>query len=391
MDYRLADRIQGLSGSAIREIFKLLDRPGIISFAGGMPAGDGFPVPQLRQILDELMATQGEVLLQYGATEGYAPLKEVCQMFLQDKGVRFNQDEILITSGGQQAMDLLCRVLVNPGDTILVEQPTFLGALHTFKLHQANLVAVQTDQGGVILQDLEEKLKKYKPKLVYLIPTFQNPTGITTVLERRQTIAQLSAKYQAVVIEDDPYRDLRYHGEALPAIRAMDEDDAVVYCGSFSKVISPGLRVGYAVGNSRLIRAMAVAKQGMDVHTGVLSQALCAEFLARGLMPAHLAQLRGIYGVKLKAMLEAAQDWPQGVTVTQPQGGLFLWATLPAHMDAQAMFDAALAHHVAYVPGQSFHCDGSGSNTLRLNFSNASIRQIQDGMQALGDVIRQSM
>lgn len=391
MDYPFASRMQGLSGSAIREILKLVSKPGVISFAGGLPARDGFPVEAIQKLADSLMTKRGDTLLQYGITEGYAPLKDACHDFLRDKGVAFEDDEILITSGGQQAMDLLCKVLINPGDAILVEQPTFLGALHTFRLHQAGLHAVQTDEGGVIPEDLERQLRAHSPKLVYLIPTFQNPTGITTVLQRRRQIARLCAHYNAVLLEDDPYRDLRYHGQALPAIRSFDEQDAVVYCGSFSKVISPGLRVGYAVGNRKLIRAMAVAKQGTDVHTGVLSQALCAAFLAEGFMPAHLEKLRALYSVKLEAMLAAAEGWPRGVTVTRPQGGLFLWATLPAQLDAQALFDKALSRNVAFVPGQPFHCDGGGKNTMRLNFSNATLDQIQQGMDALGEVIAQAL
>lgn len=387
MEYRMANRMQDMSGSAIREILKLVGKPGIISFAGGLPAADGFPVEQVRQLADSLLTKRGSQLLQYGTTEGYAPLIDACHDFLQDKGVQFKDDEILITAGGQQAIDLLCKAVLNAGDAVLVEKPTFLGALQTFKLHEARLHAVETDEGGVILADLEDKLKTLTPKIVYLIPTFQNPTGITTVLSRRAKIAALCAQYGAILIEDDPYRDLRYRGEALPAIKAMDEQGAVLYCGSFSKVISPGLRVGYAVGNPQLIRAMVIAKQGTDVHTGVLSQALCAAFLAEGFMPPHIEKLRSLYSLKLDAMLKAARNWPKEIAVTQPEGGLFVWATLPQHIDTQLLFEPAIARGVAFVPGGSFHCDGSGKNTMRLNFSNATVEQLQHGMQVLGEVI----
>lgn len=390
-DYPLATRMQGLSGNAIREIFKLLASPEIISFAGGNPSPASFPVDQVRQITDEVLSENGKVLLQYGATEGYAPLRESVCPYLSTLGVTANPEDTLIISGAQQGIDLLCKALVDPGDVVLVERPTYLAVLHILHTYQAKVVAVKTNEDGLDLEDLEVKTKQYHPKFLYLVPTFQNPTGRTLPLEKRRSIAELAARNNLIVVEDDPYRQLRYRGEALPALHSFDQADCIVYLTSFSKVIGPGLRTGVAVAPASLLRAMVLGKQATDVHSVQLGQAIVDEFLRRGWLPAHLEQARDGYRVQMQAMLDGFRHFPGNVEHTEPDGGLFIWCTLPEGVDAQPLLAQAVERKVAFVPGASFFADGTGQNTFRLNFSYATPEKIEVGMKILGELLHDTL
>ena len=385
-----APHMRPITGSAIREIFKLLGKPGMISFAGGNPSNAALEPEVISELAVEVLAKYGTTLLQYGATEGFGPFIESAGEFLSEVGLHAGAGELLPVQGGTQGFDLLIKALVEPGDVILAEDPTFLGALQAMHTYNARIIPVATDENGVIPEDVEEKIKKYSPKLMYIIPSFQNPTGVTLSLERRKAMAQLACEYGVVLAEDDPYRDLRYSGTALPPIQSFDEEGWVVYMSSFSKYIAPGMRLGAAaVKNPMLLRKMVIGKQSADVHSPLLTQAIVDAYLRRGLMPGHLKRICGEYQLQLSAMLEGFDAFPVKVSHTEPQGGLFVWAELPEGADGQRVFDAALAKNVAFVPGTHFYPEGGHANTMRLNFSNATIEDIDKGMRALGAALAQ--
>ena len=387
---RFAHRFDGITGSAIREIFKMIAKPGMISFAGGNPSPAALPDEEVDRIAHQVLKDNGKTILQYGATEGYPPLLESLKAYVENQ-LGCDIPAVLPVTGSTQAMDLLCKALIDPGDAILVEDPSFLGNLQCMKLYQAKLVPVESDGHGLMLDKLEEAMATQHPKMLYVIPTFQNPTGKTLAADRREPIARLAAKYGVVVAEDDPYRDLRYAGEGARSIKSFDKDGWVVFLGSFSKIISPGLRVGYMAGDSRILRKCTMGKQSSDVHTANLNQAIVDQFLRQNLLPGHIAKICQSYKQQLDAMLEELASFPEGTRYTRPEGGLFVWVELPSGMDAKAMLEQAVQRHVAYVPGTHFFAYGGHENTLRLNFSNSTIAQIHEGMAILCDVIRQNL
>lgn len=382
-----ARHMRPLSGSAIREIFKLLGKPGMISFAGGNPSNTALEPEVISRLAREVLAKHGAVLLQYGATDGFTPLRESLSEFLKTASVNAAPSEILPVQGAQQAFDLLLKALINPGDVILCESPTFLGALQAMHTYNARVIPMPMDEEGVIIEAAEELIKAHHPKLMYVIPTFQNPTGITLSLPRRKALAALAEKYGVVIAEDDPYRDLRYAGEALPAIKSFDEAGWVVYMSSFSKYISPGMRLGAAVANPLLYRKMVIGKQSTDVHSPLLTQAIIDAYLREGLLPDHIRRIREGYRLQLNAMLEGFDHFPAGTTHTVPEGGLFIWATLPEGISALEALNLSIERNVAFVPGTHFYPEGGHENTLRLNFSMSEIPQIQEGMKRLGELI----
>ena len=385
-----ARHMRPINGSAIREIFKLLAKPGMISFAGGNPSNTALEPGVIARLASEALEKYGTTLLQYGATDGFGPFRESAAEFLRGSRVNCTAEDILPTQGGTQAFDVLLKALVNPGDAVLCESPTFLGAIQAMREYNAKLVPMPTDEAGVIVEAAEELIKKHHPKLMYVIPTFQNPTGITLSLERRKALAALAAKYGVVIAEDDPYRDLRYSGEALPTIQSFDEEGWVVYMSSFSKYVAPGLRVGAAaVKNPLLRRKMVIGKQSADTHSPLLNQAIVDAYIRKGLMPGHLQRICDDYKKQLDAMLDGFKYFPGGTRHTVPQGGLFVWAELPGGMDAMKAFEAAVAANVAFVPGTHFYPDGGHENTLRLNFSMCDIPTIEKGMAKLGKVIEE--
>ena len=385
-----AGQMKDITGSAIRDIFKLLGKPGMISFAGGNPSNSALEPDVVRGLACEAIDRYGTNALQYGGTEGLPGLRAGIADYLSSTaGVRCTADNILPVQGSSQAFDLLLKALIDPGDVILVESPTFLGAIQAMRIYKAQLIAMPMDEGGVIIDEVEKLVQKHHPKLMYIIPTFQNPTGRTLCLERRKALADMAAKYGFVIAEDDPYRDLRYEGEELPSISSFDEEGWVVYLSSFSKYIAPGLRVGAAaVPHAGLLRKMVIGKQSSDVHSPILTQAIVELYLEKGLLPDHLKRICAEYRKQLTAMLEGFSFFPEGTKHTLPQGGLFVWAELPKGVDAMAALNRAIEQNVAFVPGTHFYPDGGHANTLRLNFSMQEVENIRAGMERLGRAIK---
>ena len=385
-----ARRFDHVSGSAIREIFKVIAQPGMISFAGGNPSLSALPDAEAAEIAGDVLRDKGKVILQYGATEGYAPLLETLKSWIPET-LGFDVPAVLPVTGSTQAMDLLCKALINPGDRIVVENPSFLGNLQCMRLYEADLVPVESEEDGLDVNHLEQIFRDLHPKMLYTIPTFQNPTGRTLSLAKRRKVAELASQYGVIVAEDDPYRDLRYRGESLPPIKSFDCDGWVVYLGSFSKIISPGMRVGYMVGDTALIRKCTIGKQSSDLHTANLTQAIVDQFIRRGILPGHIRRISQEYAVQCDAMLRCLESFPKGVSFTRPEGGLFLWVDLPEGVDARALLDKAIQRKVAFVPGTHFYALGGHDNTLRLNFSASALPQIEKGMGILRDLISESI
>ena len=385
-DLHYANRFDHVSGSAIREIFKIIAQPGMISFAGGNPSPAALPDAQVAEIASQVLMDNGKAILQYGATEGYPAFLESLQVFIREH-LGFEAPSVLPVTGSTQAMDLLCKALINPGDRIIVENPSFLGNLQCMTLYEAGLVPVSSDENGLDTDHLERLIIETKPKMIYTIPTFQNPTGRTLNLQRRKRIAELANQYGVVVAEDDPYRDLRYQGEPLPAIKSFDENGWVVFLGSFSKIISPGLRVGFLAGDANIIRKCTIGKQSTDVHTANLNQAIVDQFIRQNLLPEHIARISSSYAIQCNAMLKHLSEFPSGVRYTKPEGGLFIWAELPEDVNAKDLLEKAIEKKVAFVPGTHFFANGGHFNTLRLNFSNSSLEQIHLGMTILKELI----
>ena len=385
-DLHYANRFDHVSGSAIREIFKIIAQPGMISFAGGNPSPAALPDAQVAEIASQVLRDNGKAILQYGATEGYPAFLESLKVFIREH-LGFEAPSVLPVTGSTQAMDLLCKALIDPGDRIIVENPSFLGNLQCMKLYEAELVPVSSDEHGMDTDHLERLIIETKPKMIYTIPTFQNPTGRTLNLHKRKRIAELANQYGVVVAEDDPYRDLRYQGDPLPPIKSFDENGWVVFLGSFSKIISPGLRVGFLAGDTNIIRKCTIGKQSTDVHTANLNQAIVDQFIRQNLLPDHIAKITSSYAIQCNAMLKHLAEFPDGVRYTKPEGGLFIWAELPENVNAKDLLEKAIAKKVAYVPGTHFFANGGHFNTLRLNFSNSSLDQIHEGMTILKELI----
>ena len=387
-----ASRFDKVTGSAIREIFKYLAKPGMISFAGGNPSLAALPDEICAELAHDVLKADGKRILQYGATEGYPPFVESLRDYLtQQYDFDWELNGLLPTTGSTSCMDLVCKALLNPGDAVLVESPTFLGNMQTLNLYQAKLVPVESDEGGVMLDKLEEAIKEHHPKLFYVIPSFQNPSGRTLAADRRKPIAELAAKYGFLVMEDDPYRDLRYTGEHLPTIKSYDKTGHVAYMGSFSKIISPGMRVGYLVAEKDILRKCTIGKQGTDLHTPNLNQAIVDQFLRRGLLAPHIESIIPAYKEKMELMLKELDSFPAGTKYTVPEGGLFIWVEMPETFNATEVFQEAVENNVAYVPGTHFYPYGGHHNTFRLNFSNSTPEQIKEGMEKLRKLFEKHM
>ncbi|MDD4709886.1 MAG: PLP-dependent aminotransferase family protein [Eubacteriales bacterium] len=383
-DLRFASRMACVSGSAIRELLKLTAKPGMISFAGGNPGSFALPNDDIAEIAHDLLKREGKRLLQYGPTEGYQPLVETLVDYLKEEfSAEAGPEEILPITGSAQGIDLICKVYINPGDTVLVESPTFLGNIQCMRIFEANIVPVPMDENGIILEELEMLIQRHHPKMLYAIPTFQNPTGITMSMERRKAIAALASKYRMLVAEDEPYRSLRYSGTPLPSIKSFDEEGWVVLLGSFSKVIAPGLRVGFMAGNASLIRKCTVCKQSSDVHTATLNQAIVDEYMRRGLLKPHVQEACRVYSLQMNAMLEKIDTIKEIVHHTVPKGGLFIFASIGEGLDVAPLFNLSVLRQVAFVPGEPFYPEGGHKNTLRLNFTNADVGTIHRGMSVL--------
>ncbi|MDR2046988.1 MAG: PLP-dependent aminotransferase family protein [Clostridiales bacterium] len=392
MNYNFSDRMNGLQANAIREIFKYLSDPSMISFAGGMPSGDAFPVEILRGICEELFKDKDGIrgILQYGSTEGYAPLRESAAEFVKRVGIADARVEnTLIITGGQQGIDLACKIFLNKGDCVLVEDPTYIAVLHILKTYEAKAYGVRSGRDGIDTDDLEEKIKKYRPKFIYLVPTFGNPTGKTYPIEKRKKILDTAVKHGVVVFEDDPYSHLRFGGDAVPSIKSLDSTGAVIYNTSFSKIISPGLRCGACIADGEIISKMTLCKQATDVHTPTLSQAIADAFLRGGFLDGHLEKILPVYLGKKKLMRAAIEKYmPADFKCTDPNGGLFIFGEFGSGINTADYFMKALKNKVAYVNGADFFAAGDVFSTVRLNFSNGSGAQIESGIKVLGKIFK---
>jgi 2-aminoadipate transaminase len=398
-DHRYAQRTQRMTSSAIRELLKLTEDPEVISFAGGLPAPDVFPVEEFSAACGKVLKELGAQALQYGSTEGYLPLREMIARHTARYGISVEAENILITSGSQQALDLIGKVFINPGDRILVEEPTYLGALQAWNAYGAEYVTVPMDENGMVTGSLENALRS-GVKFIYVLPNFQNPTGVTLSMQRRQELIEIADHYGVPIIEDDPYGQLRYEGENLPSIVSMDNEyrrngsneyrGNVIYLSTFSKTLAPGLRLAWVIAPTPVIRKLVQAKQGADLHTSTFNQIVAFEVARGGFIDRHIWLIRRVYGERRNIMLDAMEElFPPGVSWTRPQGGLFLWGMLPKGMDTTEVFKTAVARKVAFVPGTSFFALGGGENTMRLNFSYANPDQIQIGIERLGNVLKE--
>lgn len=394
---RYAMRTQRMKSSAIRELLKLIEQPDIISFAGGLPAPEVFPISEFKEACIKVLEQTGPLALQYGTTEGFAPLREMVARHTEKYGLSITPDNVMITSGSQQALDLIGKVFINRGDHILVENPTYLGALQAWNAYGAEYITVKSDENGMITDELEAALRS-GPKFIYVLPNFQNPTGTTLPLERRKRLVELADNYGVPIIEDDPYGQLRFEGEHLPSVAVVDNQfrsmdttysGNVIYLSTFSKILAPGIRLAWVIAPTEVIRKLVQAKQGADLHTSTFNQMVAHEVGHGGFLDKHVLTIRKIYKERRDTMLDALEEhMPQGVKWTHPQGGLFLWATLPHGLDSTEILKDAIKQKVAYVPGDSFHPNGGGKDTIRFNFSYCKPELINEGIFRLGGVLK---
>lgn len=395
---QFADRLNQVETSAIRELFKLLGKPGIISFAGGFPDSAMFDVEGIREASARALREEPGAALQYGATEGYNPLREQLAAFMASKGVKgLSPEGLIVTTGSQQALDLIGKTLLNPSDVALVESPTFLATIQCFRLYGAQVWGVPIDAQGVLVDKLEEMIVQHQPKLVYLIPTFGNPSGAMMSLQRRMKVLELAVKYQTVVVEDDPYGDLYFADAPPPSLLALSDQvpgsrDWVVYCGSLSKVLSPGLRVGWMVAPPALLARATMCKQFSDAHTSTFAQATAAHYLKAGRLPATLDTVRRVYGERAKTMGEAlTRELGDALRFSQPQGGLFFWANLTGAAgklkDGSELAKRAIEKGVAFVPGGPFFANNPDTTAIRLSFATADVDKINEGIARLGQAL----
>lgn len=392
MDYSFSNKVLGLKASAIREILKFTAFPDVISFAAGNPAPEAFPTSEIEEIISRILTENPVAALQYSITEGYTPLRDTLKKRLAAQG-SFNPDidDVIITSGGQQGNELSCKIFLNEGDTLICESPSFIGSINSFKSYNVNLVGVEMDDEGIDPQLLEDALKANKnTKVIYLIPNFQNPTGKCTSYERRKQVYALAQKYDVMILEDNPYGEIRFDGENIPSVKSLDTDGRVIYCGSFSKVLAPGIRVGFVSAPKEAAQKIVVCKQVSDVHTNILAQMLADEFVNNYNFEEHLEKIRGIYRKKCGLMLdEIDRNFSKKITVTRPQGGLFIWATLPDGCNMTEFCKKAVEAKVAVVPGNAFTVhEDDPINSFRLNFSTPTDEQLVKGCEILGKMSR---
>lgn len=398
-DHRYAQRTQRMGSSAIRELLKLTERPDVISFAGGLPAPEVFPVEAFKAACDRVLRDYGALALQYSSTEGYLPLREMIARHTARYGIEVTPENILITSGSQQALDLIGKIFINRGDRILVESPTYLGALQAWNAYGAEYIPVPIDTHGMITDALEEALRS-GPKFIYVLPNFQNPTGVTLSVERRRKLVELADFYGVPVIEDDPYGQLRYEGDHLPSIVVLDgrfRDNGgpcyrgnVIYLSTFSKILAPGIRLAWVIAPPEVIHKLVQAKQGADLHTSTFNQLVAHEVSRGGFLDRHIRLIRQVYKERRDVMLAAMDRYfPTEVEWTQPEGGLFLWGVLPEYLNSADVLKRSLDEKVAFVPGAPFFPCGGGHNTMRINFSNATPEKIMEGISRLGNVLHE--
>jgi 2-aminoadipate transaminase len=386
IDWTFSQRAQQLQGSVIREILKVTMRPEVISFAGGLPSPETFPVERMKAAFDTVLSRNGKVALQYGPTDGYAPLREFLAHSLSTADATISPEQIMMVSGSQQALDLVGKVLIDEGSKVLVETPSYLGALQAFSVYQPEFVSVDMDDSGLVPASVAQK--GAGARLLYALPNFQNPTGRTLSIERRFELVQTCARMGIPLIEDNPYGDLCYSGEPLPKMLNMNPD-GVIYMGSFSKVLTPGIRLGYVVAPKPLVRKLEQAKQAADLHTATLTQMVVYEVIKDGFLAEHIPTIRQFYAKQCQVMLDAlSRYFPPSVTWTTPLGGMFIWVTLPSYIDSKELLDAAVAQNIAFVPGAPFYANDPAQNTMRLSFVTVSPERINQGIEKLGQLIK---
>lgn len=394
-----SDRMEYMKKTAdiVQNLFSAMTDPETISFGGGAPAAEALPIEGVNEIAAQVLTRSGRGIeaLQYSKPQGIADLCEiVAHDLLAPKGVAASPDDIMIVSGGLETMNLVCQIFINPGDVILVEDPTFVHCVEIFEMFQAKCIPVAMDEHGLVMEEVEQKIKEYHPKMIYVIPTFQNPTGRTLTLDRRKKLAELGSQYDVLILEDDPYRDLRYSGEELAPIKAFDKTGHTILANSFSKIFSPGSRLGYVYAAPEIVAQLMNAKTATNSHTCALSEVLCAEFFKRGYFPAHLEKIREIYRDRRDVMIACIDEYfPAGTKRTFPDGGLFTWVELPEQIDTTALLKEAVQHKVAFVAGEGFFVNGNGKgkNCMRMSYGNVPPEKIKIGMKRLGELIESKM
>ena len=398
-EYRYAHRTQKMGSSVIRELLKLTEQPDIISFAGGLPAPEVFPVKEFQEACNRVLTEFGAQALQYSTTEGYKPLREMIARHIARYSVPITAENVLITSGSQQALDFIGRLFINRGDYVVVESPTYLGALQAWNAYGAQYISVPSDEDGMIVDKLEEALR-IGPKFIYVLPNFQNPSGSTLSLERRRRLVLLADQYGVPIVEDDPYGQLRYDGEHLPSVVYLDNhfrndgeaeySGNVIYLSTFSKLLAPGLRVAWVIAPPQVIRKLVMAKQAADLHTSSFNQYVAHEVAKGGFLDEHVKVIRATYKERRDVMIEMMEEmFPSEVHWTKPKGGMFLWGVLPEGIDAAEVLKVAVERKVAFVPGAAFHPNGGGLNTMRINFSYSSPDNIREGVTRLGTTLKE--
>src|SRR5262245_25807382 len=387
---QLSSGAKNITSSAIRDLLKVTEQPDVISFAGGLPAPECFPTEELAAAAERMLIEHPIAALQYGPTEGYRPLREFVTTLMQGRGLSIPTDQILMLNGSQQGLDTVGKLFIDPGSLVLVEEPTYLGALQAWRPYNPRFISLPMDEDGLDVAALERVLKSgERPRFLYLVSCFQNPTGITPSPTRKRALLQLAATYGLPIVEDDPYGELYYEGVRPPILAAMDAEmhgelRHVLYLSTFSKLLAPGLRVGWAAAPKEIVDKFAHAKQGLDLHTGSMSQAVAYEACRDGLLDRHIPTIRATYHTRRDTMLSALeQHMPPGVSWTRPAGGMFLWLTLPPEIDTATLLSASLEQKVAFVPGATFHANGGGNNTMRLNFSHSAPPRIAEGVSRL--------
>jgi 2-aminoadipate transaminase len=384
--------MSGMTVSAVREILKVTEQPEIISFAGGLPAPELFPVEAIARAHAEIFAEEGAPAMQYSTTEGWRLLREWVAHRVSLRGIETNPDRVLITAGSQQGIDLVGKIFIDPGDTVIVENPTYLAALQTFNSYQAKFIAIDSDHDGMRVDQVEQALKRARAKFIYVVPEFHNPKGTTLSLERREHLIELSRRYEIPILEDDPYSELRYMGERPAPLAALDQDGLVIRLSTFSKTLSPGLRIGWVTSSNEIIQEMVIAKQSADLHTSTIAQRAVARLLKTFDYDGHIATLCQVYGERCMTMRRAIEEYfPEETYWTRPEGGLFLWVELPKGVSTEEVLQFALAERVAFVPGTSFFANEPQSNFMRLNFSNQRPEMIEEGIKRIAKVLKRRL
>lgn len=396
-DHVFADRVTQLPESDMGLILKVAGMKDVITFAGGLPPANAFPVEDIKRAANDVLTKNGSGALQYGAAPGYQPLREIIAGRMRARGVKAEADNVLITCGSQQGLAFLAHMFINPGDIVLIEEPGYIGGIQAFVSYGAQFVGIPMDDQGMRMDILEAKLKelhqqgKY-PKFIYTVPTFQNPTSVTMSLKRREALINISKKYDILIVEDNAYGELRYDGEEIPLLKALDDEEKVIHLGSFSKILSPGMRTAWTVAHKDLIARMVDIRQNLDLGPNIFAQTIIAQYCEMGLLESHVQESKNIYKPKRDAMMQAIKKYfPAEVKVNYPQGGFFTWAELPEGMDTQAMFDEVLKEKVAYLSGADFYTSSNVKNTMRLCYSNSTLEQIEEGIKRLGTAIKKQM